>query len=152
MKKRIILIILNVIIVVFSINPLYQEYKIKGTLVWPDPDLVEDHEETLFIPFLIAVIVLGLMAITYELLKTQKQLFIRLLNIVLRFLSYMYGFILFFSSLLVLVRLFANIGNHDHENGFVLSITLTLLILLSICSLGCYIMYNNYIERDNQQT
>ena len=156
MKKitiPLIIIIFNILIVVLTSFSLYDDYKRAGKFQWVDQNAIEDHEELFLTPIFFSLAILGMASIIYETLKLKgiiiQNVFVKTLDFLLKTLSYIYGTFLLFVSFIFVIMTLGNIGNHDYEKGFVFSVSILLMTLLSIGLLGGLIIYNNIRNKNS---
>ena len=141
------IIVFNIILVVLTTYVLYDEYVRVGKFQWVDQSAIEDHEEFYFTPILFSVAILGLLSAICETLKfiemRIQNIFLETLNLLLKGVSYLYGISLLLICFIFILMTLGNIGNHDYEKGFVLSVSILLLTLLCVGLFGGLIIYNN---------
>lgn len=150
MKRRtisILIIVFNILLVVLTTYALYEEYIRVGKFQWVDKNAIEDHEELYFTPIFFCVVILGLLSFIHETLvlrgvRTQNT-FLGTLSFLLKAMSYLYGTLLLIVCFIFISMTLGNIGNHDYEKGFELSVSIIILALLCVGLFGGLIIYNN---------
>ena len=144
--RKLLIICLNLIIVVFVCWTIYDEYRRVGKFQWVDPNAIEDHEELYLTPIFVIIAFLGSISILHEILDLKKasmQTSIRKIIIsMFRWLSLLYGVFLIVVSLILILMTFGNIGNHNYERGFEFYVSLLFLNLTCIGLLGGLIIFN----------
>lgn len=144
--KKLLLICLNLILVVFVCWIIYDEYRRVGKFQWVDPNAIKDHEELYLTPIFVIIALLGTVSILHEILALKKasmQTSIRKINIsMFRWLSLIYGVLLIVVSSIFILMTLGNIGNHNYERGFAFYVSLLFLTLICIGLLGGLIIFN----------
>ena len=70
--RKLLIICLNLIIVVFVCWTIYDEYRRVGKFQWVDPNAIEDHEELYLTPIFVIIAFLGSISILHEILDLKK--------------------------------------------------------------------------------
>jgi len=152
--KSIVIICSNLLIVILTSIALYDEYKRIGKFQWVDQNAIEDYEEMYLTLIFVTIAILGLASIIYEILKLSKapmQTSIpNFFYLLLKMLNCIYGIFLLIVSWIFIFMTLGNIGNHDHEKGFVFSVSIFLFTLLSVGILGGFIIYNDNRNKNSR--
>lgn len=142
-----IIIVFNLIIVGLSLYALIEEFIKVDEFNVVDFNDINEHEGIYYILICLSFLIFGIVTIIYELIRekliiNQKSIY-KIVELILRFISYLYAVCLFIFSLLTSILIFkTNIYEHD-DNGPIIILAILIFVLFNLTTLGGLILYNN---------
>lgn len=143
-----IIIVFNLIIVGLSLYALIEEFIKVDEFNVVDLNDMNEHEGIYYILICLSFLIFGIVTIIYELIRekiiiNQKSIY-KIVELILRFISYLYAVCLFIFSLLTSILIFkTNIYEHD-DNGPIIILAILIFVLFNLTTLGFLILYNNF--------
>ena len=142
-----ILIVFNLIIVGLSLYALIEEFIKVDEFNVVDLNDINEHEGIYYKSICLSFIIFGIVTIIYELIRKKliinQTTFYKIVELILRFISYLYAVCLFIFSLLTSILIFKTYINELKDNGFIIILAILIFVVFNLTTLGGLILYNN---------
>lgn len=147
-----IIIVFNLIIVGLSLYALIEDFIKVDEFKVVHPNEINEHEEIYYIPICLSFLIFGIVTIIYELIREKliinQTSFYKIIELILRFISYLYAVCLFIFSLLTSILIFKTYKNELEDNGFIIILAILIFVIFNLTTLGGLILYNNFKNKN----